>query len=159
MCISNISRKSVSKEYQNTEKWVEKRGAADRFNRLQATCFGTLMCLVSLCVLRLTNIGFVQCLQLSPPLEFCTRAGFYVLRASSRKHRVCAMLFPQPLLSLYACVCHVLLCVLLALESIGFVQCFSLGLLLKVCTLIFLTFCYAYFPSQTSGLCNAFPLA
>ena len=71
------------------------------------------------------------------PLEFCTRvflcfacfasktpglpcsartsvpfgilhACVYVLRASPRKHRICAVLFPRLLLSLYACVCHVL---------------------------------------------------
>ena len=85
----------------------------------------TLMCLVSLCVLRPTSIGFVQCLHLGSLWNFA-RVCFYVLRASPRKHRVCAVLFPWPLLSLYACVCHVLLCVL-CLTSIGFISAFPSG--------------------------------
>ena len=100
------------------------------------------------------------------------------------------MLFPRPLLSLYACICHVLLCVL-CLTNIGFVPvlfsrfpfkkfvrlCLSRFVMrtlphkhrvcdfpsgspfLNVCTVIFVTFCYAYFPSQTLGLCSAFPSA
>ena len=84
------------------------------------------------------------------PLEFCTRvflcfacsafpsAPFefvrsclsrFVMRTLPHKHRVCAVLFSR----------------------------FPFQ---KVCTLIFLAFCcYAYFPSQTSGLCSAFPSA
>ena len=45
---------------------------------------------------------------------------FCVLRL---KKRVCAVLYPQFPLSLYAYVCHVLFCVLLH-TNIGFVQCF-----------------------------------
>ena len=74
----------------------------------------------------------------------CTSVPFGILHACvfmfcvlpPCKHRVFAMLFPRPLLSLYACVCHVLLCVL-CLINIGFVQCFSLGSILKCL--------YAYF--------------
>ena len=89
----------------------------------------TLMCRVLLYVLRLTNFGFVQCLHLGSLWNFA-RVRFHVLRASPRKHQVCAVLFPRPLLSLYACVCHGLLCVL-CLTNIGFVQCFSLRIARK----------------------------
>ena len=89
----------------------------------------TRMCLVLLYVLRLTNFGFVQCLHLGSLWNFA-RVRFHVLRASPRKHQVCAVLFPRPLLSLYACVCHGLLCVL-CLTNIGFVQCFSLPIARK----------------------------
>ena len=65
----------------------------------------TLMFVIMLCA-RLTNIGLVQCLRVSSLWNFARVC--YVLRASPRKHRVCAVLFPRPLLSLYACVCHVL---------------------------------------------------
>ena len=97
----------------------------------------TLMFVIRLCALRLTNIGLVQCLRVgclwnfarvcflcfacfasqTPGLPCSARtsvpfgilhACVYVLRASPRKHRVCAVLFPRPLLCLYACVCHVL---------------------------------------------------
>ena len=74
-------------------------------------------------------LPIVQWLHLSFLWNFA-RVCFYVLRASPCKHRVCAVLFPRPLLSLYACVCHVLLCIF-SLTNIGFVQCFSLGSLLK----------------------------
>ena len=87
------------------------------------------VCTLMLRALRLTNIGFVQCLQLGSLWNFA-RVCFYVLRASPRKHRVCSALFPRPLLIFYARVCHVLLCVL-CLTNIGFVQCFSLGSLSK----------------------------
>ena len=89
----------------------------------------TRMCRVLLYVLRLTNFGFVQCLHLGSLWNFA-RVRFHVLRASPRKHQVCAVLFPRPLLSLYACVCHGLLCVL-CLTNIGFVQCFSLRIARK----------------------------
>ena len=46
-------------------------------------------------VLRLTNFGFVQCLHLGSLLNFA-RVRFHVLRASPRKHQVCAVLFPRP---------------------------------------------------------------
>ena len=46
----------------------------------------------------------------------------------------------------------------LRLTNIGFVQCFSLGPPFEVCTLMFVMLCYAYFASQTSGLCSAFAL-
>ena len=72
-------------------------------------------CVFTFCVLRLANTGFVQCFSL------------------------------RPLLSLYACVCHVLLCVL-CLTNIGFVQCFSLGSLLSL---------YAYV-SRSVALCSRF---
>ena len=62
----------------------------------------------------------------SVPFGILHACVFYVLRALPRKHR----LFPRPLLSLYACVCYVLLCVL-CLANIWFVQCFSLGFLFK----------------------------
>ena len=89
------------------------------------------MCLVLLCVLRLTNFGFVQCLHLSSLRNFA-RVCCYVLRASPRKHRVCAVLFPRPILSLYACFCHVFVMrTLICRTNIGFVNCFSLGSLLK----------------------------
>ena len=143
------------------------------------------MFVIMLCALRLTNIGLVQCLRVGSLWNFA-RVGFlcfacfasqtpglpcsartlvpfgilhacvYVLRASPRKHRVCAVLFPRPLFSLYACVCHVLpqkhrICAVLfsrfpfktfvrlcfsrfvmriSLTNIGFVQCLSLGPLL-----------------------------
>ena len=89
----------------------------------------TRMCRVLLYVLRLTNFGFVQCLHLGSLWNFA-RVRFHVLRPSPRKHQVCAVLFPRPLLSLYACVCHGLLCVL-CLTNIGFVQCFSLRIARK----------------------------
>ena len=92
------------------------------------------LCLSLLCALRLTNIGLVQCLRVcslwnfarvcflcfacfasqTPGLPCSARtsvpfgilhACVYVLRASPRSS---AVLFPRPLLSLYACVCHVL---------------------------------------------------
>ena len=66
-----------------------------------------LMFVILLCALRLTNIGFVQCLHVGSLWNFA-RVCFYVLRASPRKNRVCAVLFRRPLLSLYACVSHVL---------------------------------------------------
>ena len=89
------------------------------------------MCLVLLCVLRLTtDFGFVQCLHLGSLWNFA-RLFFYVLRASPRKHRVCVVLFPRPLFSLYACVCHFFVIRTLP-PIIGFVHyCFSLGSLLK----------------------------
>ena len=86
-------------------------------------------CFFMFCVLRLANTGFVQCLHLGSLSNFA-RVCFYVLRASPRKHRVCTVLFPRPLLSFYACVCHILLCVP-CITNIEFVQCFSLGSLLK----------------------------
>ena len=89
----------------------------------------TLMCRVLLYVLCLTNFGFVQCLHLGSLWNFA-RVRFHVLRASPGKHQGCAVLFPRPLLSLYACVCHGLLCVL-CLTNIGFVQCFSLRIARK----------------------------
>ena len=89
----------------------------------------TLMCHVLLYVLRLTTFGFVQRLHLGSLWNFA-RVRFHVLLASPRKHQVCAVLFPRPLLSLYACVCHCLLCVL-CLTNIGFVQCFSLRIATK----------------------------
>ena len=102
------------------------------------------MCLVLFCVLRLKNFGFVQFLRLGSLWNFA-RVCIYVLLASPRKHRVCAVLFPRPVLSLYACVCHVLLCVL-CLRNIGFVQCLSLDSLLKslyayVCHVLLCVFC------------------
>ena len=112
-----------------------------------------------LCALRVTNIGFVQCLHLGFPFNFAL-VCFYVLRASPRKHRVCAVLFPQPLLSLYACVFFFqLFCyAYFASQTSGLCSAFLSVPFLKVCALMFLTFCYVYFPSQTSGLCSAFPL-
>ena len=142
------------------------------------------MCLVSLCVLRPTNFGFVQCLYLGSLWNFahvcfnvllasprkhrvCERffaSAFvrlclsrFVMRTLPHKHRVCAVLFSRfPFKSVYAYVCHVLLCVL-CLTNIVFVSAFPSGSpFLNVCTIMFVTFCYAYFPSQTSGLCSAF---
>ena len=52
--------------------------------------------------------------------------SYYVLRPSPHNHRVCAVLFSRPLLSLYACVCHVLLCVLAHKHRVF--ECFFLGL-------------------------------
>ena len=76
-------------------------------------------------------------LQTSGLCSACTSVLFGILHACvfmfcvlRHKHRVCAVLFPRLLLSFYACVCHVLLCVL-CLTNIGFVQCFSLASLLK----------------------------
>ena len=66
-------------------------------------------------------------------LEFCTRVFFMfcVLRLAT-EHRVCAVLFPRPLLSLHACACHVFVMrTLICLTNIGFVHCLSLGSLLK----------------------------
>ena len=113
----------------------------------------TFLCLVSLCVLRLKNFGFVN-------LCACTSVPFGILHACVimfcvRKHRVCAVFFPRPLLSFYACVYHVLLCVF-SLTNIGIVQCFSLGPLLSLYALIFVMLCCMYFASQTSVLCSAF---
>ena len=106
------------------------------------------VCRILLRVFSLIIIGFVQCLSLGP------------------------------LLSLYAYLCHVMLCVLclsniyvmsfsvqilccfnsfmrtlmrlcvICLTNIGFVSAFPSGsLFLNVCTLMFVAFCYAYFPS------------
>ena len=77
------------------------------------------MCLVSLCVLRLTNFGFVQCSHLGSLWNFA-RVCFYVLRASPRKHRVCAVLFPLPFPLEFVRLC--LPCVL-CLTNISFVHC------------------------------------
>ena len=90
------------------------------------------MCLVLLCVLRSTNIGFVQCLHLSSLWNFA-RVCFYVLRASPCKHRVCEYFFlGLPFLKrLYSYVFPVLLCVF-SLTNIGFVRCLSLGPLLSL---------------------------
>ena len=53
-----------------------------------------------------------------------------------------------------------MLCVL-CLINIGFVRCYSLGswkFFARLCLVYFsVNFCYAYFASQTSGLCSAFP--
>ena len=53
---------------------------------------------------------------------------------------------------------------MLCLTNIGFVQCYSLGSRKVCCTLVFnfvlfSNFCFAFFASQTSGLCSAFPSA
>ena len=49
----------------------------------------------------------------------------------------------------------------LCLINIGFVRCYSLGswkFFARLCLVYFsVNFCYAYFASQTSGLCSAFP--
>ena len=71
------------------------------------------------------------------------------MRTSPHKHRVCAVLAARFPLEFYTRV-FFMFCVL-CLANIGF----SLGPF-WVCTLVFVTFCYAYFASQTSGLCSAF---
>ena len=85
----------------------------------------TLMFVIMLCALRLTNIGLVQCLRVGFLLNFA-RVCFCVLRASPRKHWVCAVLFPRA--PFWVCT---LVFVTFCLTNIGFVQCFSLGSLLK----------------------------
>ena len=85
------------------------------------------------------------CAVLAPrfPLVFCTRVLLCFAYFASQTPSLCIVLFPRPLLSLYACVCHVFLCVL-CLTNIGFLQCFSLGSLLKslyaVCHVLFCVF-------------------
>ena len=90
----------------------------------------------------------MQCLHLGPLWNFA-RVCFYVLRALPRKHRVCAVLFPRPLLSLYACVCHVLLCVL-CLTNIGsgFCSAFLSVRFKNVCALNFVMLCYGTSPHK-----------
>ena len=74
--------------------------------------FSRFYCVVAelfiiLCVLCLTNAGFVQCLSLDA-LQVCGFAIFrdvFVWRTLRHKHRVCAMLFPQ--LSLVCTLCYV----------------------------------------------------
>ena len=91
-----------------------------------------------------------------PSLEFVRFClSRIVLRTSSHKHRVCAVLFPRsPLKFVRLCLlCYVMLCVL-RLTNIGFVQCFCPRFpieFVRVCV----AFCYTYFASQTSGLCSA----
>ena len=68
---------------------------------------------------------------LSPcsPLNFVRLClSYYVMRTSLHKHRVCALLFPR----------------------------FPLKFV-RLCLLCYVMLCYAYFASQTSGLCSAFP--
>ena len=84
-------------------------------------------------VLRTSPHKHRVCAMLFPrsPLKFVRLCLLcYVKRTSPHKHQVCAVFFPRPLLSLYACVCHGLLCVL-CLTNIGFVQCFSLRIARK----------------------------
>ena len=161
------------------------------------------------CVLRLADTGFaVQCSHLgslwnfarvcflcfacfasqTPGLPCSARtsvpfgilhACVYVSRASPRKHRVCAVLFPRLLLSLYACVCHVLphkhqVCAVLfsRFPFKKFVRlCFARFVMRifphkhLVCAvpfprppvkLIFVVLCYAYFASRAPASCSAF---
>ena len=148
------------------------------------------MYLVSLCVLRLTNFGFVQSLHLgslwnfarvcflcfacfalqtpglcsafpSAPFEFVRLClSCFVMRTLPHKHRVCAVLFSRFTFKRFVVLCLSHFLFLLCLTNIGLVSAFSLGSsFLNVCTLMFAMFCYAYFASQTSGLCSAFPLA
>ena len=115
-----------------------------------------LTCFVLLCVLRLTNFEFVHCLHLSSLWNFA-RVCFYVLRTSPRKNRVCAVVFPQPLLSLYAYACYVMLCLLRLTGKHRVCAVLAPRFPLEFCTRVFL--CFAYFASQTPGLCSAFPSA
>ena len=65
-----------------------------------------------------------------PSLEFVRFClSRIVLRTSPHKHRVCAVLFPR--------------------SPLKFV---------RLCLLCYVMLCYAYFASQTSGLCSAFAL-
>ena len=109
------------------------------------------------CVLRLANTGFVQCFSLGPfwvcTLVCLTNIGFVSAFPSGYPSlNVCTLMFAtfvllcvfsltnigfvqclslDPLLNLYAYLCHVMLCVL-RLTNISFVQCFSLGSLLSL---------------------------
>ena len=81
----------------------------------------------------------------------CTSVPFGILHAcvlcfaclTSQTPGLCSACASVPFGILHACV--FMFCV----------QRFSLGPF-WVCTLVFVTFCYAYFASQTSGLCSAF---
>ena len=53
------------------------------------------MCLVSLCILRLTNIGFVQCFSLGSLVSLFACVSRFVMHTSPHKHRVCAVLFSR----------------------------------------------------------------
>ena len=84
------------------------------------------MCLVSLCVLRLTNIGFVQCLHLGSLWNFAR-----VFLCFSQTSGLCSAFPSAPCSSFYAYLCHVTLCVL-RFTKISFVQCFRLDSLFSL---------------------------
>ena len=112
-----------------------------------------MLCYVMLCVLRLTNIGFVQCFCPRFPIEFVRLCvAFCYTYFASQTSGLCSACTSVPFGILHACV--FMSCVL-RLANTRFVQCFSLGPF-WVYTLVFVTVCYAYFASQTSGLCSAF---
>ena len=112
-------------------------------------------CHVLFCVLRVTNIEFVQCFSLGSLWHLYAYVCHYVMRTSPHKHRVSAVLarrfpfeFCTRVFLCFACfasqtpglcstfpsapfwVCT-LVFVTFCLTNIGFVQCFSLGSLLK----------------------------
>ena len=141
-------------------------------------------CQILFCVLRLTNIGFVQCFSLGPlwSLYACVcRVMLCVLRLTNIGFVQCFSL--GSLLSLHAYVSRFVMqisphklrdCAVLAprfplefrtrvflrfacfaSQTPGLCSAFPFGPF-WVCTLAFVTFCYVYFALQTSGLCSAF---
>ena len=86
------------------------------------------------CVLRLATEHRVCAVLFPRPLlslHACA-CHVFVMRTLPHKHRVCALPFSRFILkSLYAYLCHVMLCVL-HLKNISFVQCISIGSLLSV---------------------------
>ena len=115
------------------------------------------------------------------PLEFCTRGFFYVLRASPRKHRVCWQCSHLGSLWNFARVClcfacfasqtpglcsafpsapfeFVRLCLSrFASETSDLCSAFLSVPFQNVCTLMFLTFCNAYFPHKHRVCAVPFP--
>ena len=79
---------------------------------------------------------------------------YALMRTLPYKHRVCECFFLFHK-RLYSNACHVLLCVF-SLTNIGFVQCLSLGPLLRLYVyLCHVMLCYAYFASQTCMSCHS----
>ena len=91
---------------------------------------------------------------------FGLRAVYSFACFASQTQGLCSA-FPRPSLEFVRFCLSRIVCVL-RLTNIGFVQCFSLGplwsLYAYVCYVCYVMLCYAYFASQTSGLCSAFAL-
>ena len=107
-----------------------------------------MFCSVLLCVLRLTNNGFVQCFSLRLPSPFA-HVCLLCWCASSRKQRVCVVLFPSAPFPVCTCLFVVLVC--FVSQTTGLCSAFSFGSLPRLHTFV-MSMCFA---SQTPGLCCA----
>ena len=74
------------------------------------------------------------------------------------EHRVCAVLFSRFPFKKFVRLCLSRFVIRTLPHKHRVCECFSLGLPYFK-RVMFVTFCYTYFPSQTSGLCRYFPSA